>query len=296
MLIVSLGMIAPTILRHGTEEQRRRLLPALHRGDLIACQLFSEPDAGSDLASIATRAAREGDGWRITGQKVWTSGAHLADIGEIVCRTASEPRYGNLTAFVVDMHAPGVTVRPLRQMTGGASFNEVFLDGVFVPDRDRIGEVGEGWKVALTTLGFERSAMGHSAFAGVGLLRVDRLVALLRHECRDADPVLRQRLADLVVHLRVALYNQRRMQARVAAGGTPGPELSMNKLALARNLMRLGDFAASVLGAKLVADTGEWGTYSWTSVLLGAPGYRLGGGSDEIMKNILAERVLGLPR
>jgi alkylation response protein AidB-like acyl-CoA dehydrogenase len=296
MLIVSLGMIAPTILRHGTEEQRRRLLPALYRGDLIACQLFSEPDAGSDLASIATRAVREGDGWRITGQKVWTSGAHLAGIGEIVCRTAPEPRYGNLTAFIVDMHAPGVTVRPLRQMTGGASFNEVFLDGVFVPDRDRIGEVGEGWKVALTTLGFERSAMGHSAFAGVGLLRIDRLVALLRHECRDRDPVLRQRLADLVIHLRVALYNQRRMQARVAAGGTPGPELSMNKLALSRNLMRLADFAASVLGPRIVADTGEWGTYSWTSVLLGAPGYRLGGGSDEIMKNILAERVLGLPR
>jgi len=144
MLIVSLGMIAPTILRHATEEQRRRLLPALYRGDLIACQLFSEPDAGSDLASIATRAVREGDCWRITGQKVWTSRAHLADIGEIVCRTAPEPRYGNLAAFIVDMHAPGVTVRPLRQMTGGASFNEVFLDGVFVPDRDRIGEVRDG--------------------------------------------------------------------------------------------------------------------------------------------------------
>jgi alkylation response protein AidB-like acyl-CoA dehydrogenase len=296
MLTVSLGMIAPSILHHGSEEQRRRWLPALYRGDLIACQLFSEPDAGSDLASIATRAARDGDGWRLTGQKVWTSGAHLADIGEIVCRTAAEPRYGNLTAFVVDMRAPGVTVRPLRQMTGGASFNEVFLDGVLVPDSDRLDDAGRGWRVALTTLGHERSAMGHSAFAGVGLLRLDRLVALLRHEGRDTDPAMRQRFADLVIHLRVALYNQRRMQARVKAGGTPGPELSMNKLALARNLQRLGDFAASVLGPKVVADTGEWGTYSWTSVLLGAPGYRLGGGTDEIMKNILAERVLGLPR
>ena len=138
--------------------------------------------------------------------------------------------------------------------------------------------------------------MGHSAFAGVGLLRLDRLVALLRHEGRDADPVVRQRFADLVIHLRVALYNQRRMQARVKAGGTPGPELSMNKLALSRNLQRLGDFAASVLGPKVVADTGEWGTYAWSQFILGIPGMRIAGGSDEVIRNIVGERVLGLPK
>jgi alkylation response protein AidB-like acyl-CoA dehydrogenase len=296
MLTVSLGMVAPTIHRHATLEQQARWLPALRSGELIACQLFSEPNAGSDLASIATRATRDGDLWRLDGQKVWTSGAHLADIGEIICRTTDGPRYGNLTAFVVDMHAPGVEVRPLRQMTGGASFNEVFLSGVAVPDADRLGEVGEGWKVAMTTLMHERSAMGHSAFGGVGLLRTDRLIALMRHTGADRDPVARQRFADLFIQLRAARYNQLRLGAQVKAGRAPGPELSMTKLALSANFLRLSEFAGSLLGPKVVADAGEWGTYAWTSVILGAPGYRLGGGADQILKNILAERVLGLPR
>ena len=177
MLTISLGMIAPTIHKHGTAEQQARYLPAMRSGDLIACQLFSEPNAGSDLASLTTRAEPDGQGgWRITGQKVWTSGAQLADIGEIICKTSDGPRHLNLTAFIVDMKAPGVEVRPLRQMTGGAAFNEVFLTDVAVPDADRLGDVGQGWQVALSTLGFERSAMGHSAFGGVGLLRTDRLV------------------------------------------------------------------------------------------------------------------------
>ena len=296
MLTVGLGMIAPTILRHGTDEQRRRWLPALYRGDIFACQLFSEPDAGSDLAGLKTRAVRDGEVWRLSGQKVWTSGAHLADIGEIICRTADGPRHANLTAFIVDMHAPGVTVRPLRQMTGGASFNEVYLDDVVVPDTDRLDEEGRGWPVALTTLSHERSAMGHSAFGGVGLLRTDRLLALVRHlGCAD-DPVVGQHLAELIVQLRVARLNQQRMQDLIRAGGKPGPELSMAKLALSTNIARLADFAASVLGPRITADTGEWGTYAWTALLLGGPGYRLGGGTDEIMRNILAERVLGLPR
>ena len=196
------------------DEQRRRWLPALYRGDIFACQLFSEPDAGSDLAGLKTRAVRDGEVWRLSGQKVWTSGAHLADIGEIICRTADGPRHANLTAFIVDMHAPGVTVRPLRQMTGGASFNEVYLDDVVVPDTDRLDEEGRGWPVALTTLSHERSAMGHSAFGGVGLLRTDRLLALVRHlGCAD-DPVVRQHLAELIVQLRVARLNQQRMQGR----------------------------------------------------------------------------------
>jgi len=296
MLTVSLGMIAPTIHRHGSPEHQARWLPALRSGKLIACQLFSEPDAGSDLASIATRASHDGATWRLDGQKVWTSGAHLADVGEIICRTSEGPRYENLTAFVVDMHAPGVEVRPLRQMTGGASFNEVFLSGVTVPDADRLGAVGAGWRVAMTTLMHERSAMGHSAFGGVGLLRTDRLVALMRHTGADRDPVARQRFADLVIQLRAARYTQLRLAAKIRADGSPGPELSMTKLALSANFTRLSEFVTSVLGPKVIADTGEWGTYAWTSVVLGAPGYRLGGGTDEILKNILAERVLGLPR
>jgi alkylation response protein AidB-like acyl-CoA dehydrogenase len=296
MLTVSLGMVCPTILRHGTPEQCARWLTALRGAELIACQLFSEPDAGSDLASIKTRAERDGDGWRINGQKVWTSGAHLADVGEIICRTADEPRYQNLSAFIVDMHAPGVEVRPLRQMTGGASFNEVFLADVYVADADRLDDVGRGWNVAMTTLQHERSAMGHSAFGGVGLLRTDRLVALLEHCGLDQDPIARQRFAEVVIQLRAARYNQARMQAKVKAGLSPGPELSLNKLALSANFARLSDFAVAVLGPRITANTGEWGTFAWTSVLLGTPGYRLGGGTDQILKNIVSERVLGMPR
>ncbi len=174
---VSLGMVAPTIVRHGSEQQKKHWLPLLYSGQQIACQLFSEPGAGSDLAAVRTQAVRVkgdgevGGGWRISGQKVWTSGAHLADVGEIICRTASEPRHRNLTAFLVDMRAPGVTVRPLRQMTGGASFNEVFLDDVPASDDRRLDEEGNGWKVALTTLSHERNAMGHSLSAVRGSCR-----------------------------------------------------------------------------------------------------------------------------
>jgi alkylation response protein AidB-like acyl-CoA dehydrogenase len=291
-LTVGLGMIAPTILRHGTEQQKLRLLPALYRGELVGCQLFSEPGAGSDLASLATRAVRDGDGWRISGQKVWTSGAHLADVGEIICRTADAPRHGNLTAFLIDMRAAGVTVRPLRQMTGGAAFNEVFLDDVHVPDSARLDAEGAGWKVALTTLTYERGAMGHSAFGGAGILSTERLIALTQHAGVAGDPQVRRQFGELIMHLRVARYAQQAMAARRAHG----PELALSKLTLSANMFRLGEFISRVLEQKIIADTGEWGTYAWTSVLLGAPGYRLGGGTDEILKNLIAQRVLNLPR
>jgi alkylation response protein AidB-like acyl-CoA dehydrogenase len=295
-LTVSLGMIAPTILRHGDERQKREYLPPLYRGDLIACQLFSEPGAGSDLAAIRTKATSEGDQWLLTGQKVWTSGAHLADVGEIICQTEPGPRHHNLTAFLVDMHAPGVTVRPLRQMTGGAAFNEVFLDGVKVPGTARLGAVGEGWRVALTTLSFERNAMGHSSFGGAGILSTERLTQLVRHSGAADDPLVRRAFGELATELRVARYTQEVMAGRARGGQAPGPEIALNKLALSANMAALAEFVGGVLGPKLVADTGEWGTYAWTSVVLGAPGYRLGGGSDEVLKNMIAERVLGLPK
>lgn len=295
-LTVSLGMIAPTVLRHGTEEQKQRYLPRMHSGELIACQLFSEPDAGSDLASLTTAARRHDDGWRLSGQKVWTSGAHLADFGEIIARSADGPRHHNLTAFLIDMHAPGVDVRPLRQMTGGASFNEVFLDEVKVDDSDRLAEVGEGWPVALTTLSHERNAMGHSAFGGVGILSTQRLVELVRHAGQDGDPVTRQAFGQLMTDLRVARYHQQVVAARARSGQPPGPEVALTKIALSANMARVGEFVTDVLGPAAVADTGEWGTYAWTSLVLGAPGYRLGGGTDEVLKNTIAQRVLGLPR
>jgi alkylation response protein AidB-like acyl-CoA dehydrogenase len=295
-LTVSLGMIAPTILRHGTEEQRRYWLPRLYSGQQIACQLFSEPGAGSDLAAVATRAVRDGSQWRISGQKVWTSGAHLADIGEIICRTADEPRHCNLTAFLISMNASGVTVRPLRQMTGGAAFNEVFLDDVLVDDERRLGPVGDGWKVALTTLGHERSAMGHSAFGGAGILSTERLIGLVRAMNKDGDPVVRQEFGELISRLRTARYVQEVQAAQARAGESAGPGLALGKIALSDNFRRLAAFVTDVIGPGVVADSGAWGTYAWTSVLLGAPGYRLGGGTDEIIKTAVAQRALGLPR
>ncbi len=295
-LTIGLGMIAPTILKHGTDDQRRRYLPAIYSGEKIACQLFSEPGAGSDLASISTKAVRDGDVWRITGQKVWTSGAHFSDVGEIICRTAAEPRHQNLTAFLIDMHAPGVTVRPLRQMTGDAAFNEVFLDDVVVPDTDRLGAVGEGWTIALSTLAAERNALGHSAFGGVGLLSTDRLAGLVRNAGLAEDQVVRQQFGETVSHLRAARYVNEIVAAQARAGNPPGAEIGLSKIALSDNLRRLGEFVGEVLGPEMVADTGEWGTYAWSTLALGAPGFRLGGGTDEILKNTVAQRALGLPR
>jgi alkylation response protein AidB-like acyl-CoA dehydrogenase len=264
---------------------------------LISCQLFSEPGAGSDLASLSTKAVRADEGgWRVSGQKVWTSGAHQADIGEIICRTADGPRHRNLTAFLIDMHAPGVSVRPLRQMTGGAAFNEVFFDDVPVPDSARLDAEGAGWRVALTTLAYERNSMGDAQFGGAGILSTERLIQLVRHAGAASDPVVRRAFGELMAALRVARYAQQVMAARAKAGDAPGPEVALNKIALSANVAHLGRFVAEVLGPKITADTGEWGTYAWTAVILGAPGYRLGGGTDEVLKNMIAQRVLGLPR
>ena len=295
-LTVSLGMVAPTVLAHASATSRARYCPGLHNGELIACQLFSEPAAGSDLAGVTTAAVRDGDGWRISGQKVWTSGAHYSDIGEILCRTTSGPRHRNLTMFVVDLSSTGVEVRPLRQMTGGAAFNEVFFDEVWVPDDDRLGEVGEGWRVALTTLSNERSAIGGDGYGGSGLLDIERHKALVRQFGRAGDPVIRQQLVDLYANLQMAKMTRQRSGARRATGQVPGPEASIGKLVLAQNYARIAALASAVLGPRLVADTGEWGTAAWSNVVLGVPGYRIGGGTDEVLRNILAERVLGLPK
>lgn len=295
-LTIGLGMIAPTILKHGTDQQKNKYLRGMYSGELFACQLFSEPGAGSDLASVSTKAVRDGDNWVLNGQKVWTSGAHLSDFGEIICKTSDAGRHQNLTAFLIDMRAPGVEVRPLRQMTGGAAFNEVFLNDVVVPDTDRLAEEGEGWKVAITTLMNERNAMGNSSFGGAGILSTERIAELVRHSGLADDPVVRQEFAALQVRLRVARYTNQVFAAKAKAGESPGPVASINKIALSTNMAELGRFVADVLGPRIAANTGEWGTFAWTSVLLGAPGYRLGGGTDEILKNMVAQRVLGLPR
>ncbi len=244
---IGLGMVAPTILAHATDQVKEAYLRSMHRGDVVACQLFSEPTAGSDLASLQTRAVRDGDEWVVNGQKVWTSGAQYSDIGEIICRTDPElPKHRGLTGFIVDMRAPGVEVRPLRQMTGGASFNEVFFTDVRIPDSHRLGDVNGGWTVALTTLMNERAAIGGGG-GGVGLPTHRYLIELARSQGRAGDPLVRQRLAEVIINDRVSRYTTLRSMAKVAAGQLPGPELSLAKLALTANMVRTYEYVSSVL-------------------------------------------------
>jgi alkylation response protein AidB-like acyl-CoA dehydrogenase len=294
---IGLGMVAPTLLRFGSENAKDSYLRRLHRGEIVACQLFSEPGAGSDLASIATRAVRKGDGWQISGQKVWSSGAHLSSVGLLVCRTGEpEARHKNLTALLLPMDSPGVEVRPIRQMTGGSSFNEVFLDGVRLSDDLRLGEVDRGWDVVVATLMNERAAVGGPGAGGSGILSIERLADLLRRFGRLDDPAVRDELMRLHCSLSVAKMTRERIEARLRTGQAPGPEMSIGKLSLTNNLARVSSVVGRALGPRLVADTGEPGTYAWAELVLGLPGLRLGGGTDEIQRNILAERVLGLPR
>jgi alkylation response protein AidB-like acyl-CoA dehydrogenase len=294
---IGLGMVAPTILAHAVEDTKQRYLPSMYRGDTVACQLFSEPVAGSDLAGIQTKAIRDGDEWILNGQKVWTSGAHYSDIGEIITRTSTYPdsRHRGLTMFLVDMRAPGVEVRPLRQMTGGASFNEVFFTDVRVPDEMRLGDVDQGWTVALTTLMNERMAIGGGGVGG-GLNLANRLQALARHMGVADDPNVRQQLADVIIRHSVNRYTTLRAMAKMRAGQLPGPELSTLKLALTNNMQKMSELLTSLLGPRLIADTDEWGTYAWSAFVLSVPGLRVAGGTDEVLRNIVGERVLGLPK
>ncbi|KAB2340392.1 acyl-CoA dehydrogenase family protein [Actinomadura rudentiformis] len=295
LISVTVGLVGSAVAVYGTPEQRRRLARAFQRTDLLACQLFSEPGAGSDLAALSTKAVREGDAWVLTGQKVWTSGARFADYGMVLARTDPEVvKQAGITAFLVPMDAPGLTIRPIRQMSGGSSFNEVFLERVRVPDALRLGAPGQGWEIANATLAFERSASGAGRRRKGG--SVGDVVALARRLDRTGDPLVRQRLADL--HVRAVLHAATvdRVARATAAGRRPGPAASITKLMASQTLTLTGRVAAEVMGARIAADTGEPGTFAWTGHLLGAPGYRVAGGTDEIQRNLIGERVLGLPR
>jgi alkylation response protein AidB-like acyl-CoA dehydrogenase len=293
---VTTGLIAPTVERFGTTEQRSRFVASLLRTDVLCCQLFSEPGAGSDLAGLACRASRSGDGWVLQGQKIWSSGALFSEWGLLIARTDPDvPKHKGLTAFLIPMDTPGIEVRPIKQMSGGASFNEVFFDNVEIPESLRLGEVGDGWNVALTTLGFERD---HSS-AGDGGVRPGgtwaHLIATAKAYGSTADPVVRDRLAQTYIRTRVHEMVNLRSHAQRLAGAPPGPEGSIGKLMWTENLRLIGDVAGLVLGSRLTADTSEWGAYAWNEHVLGAPGYRIAGGSDEVQRNIIGERVLGLP-
>jgi alkylation response protein AidB-like acyl-CoA dehydrogenase len=289
---VTTHLVAPTIRIFGTPSQRSRFVRRFLRAEELCCQLFSEPGAGSDLAGLATRAVRDGDDWVLNGQKVWSSGAQFASWGELIARTDPDvPKHAGMTAFLIPLDAPGVQIRPIRQMSGGSSFNEVFVSDVRVTDDLRLGAVGQGWKVALTTLGFERGGSGNRGVGGSW----ERLLGLARWLGRTGDPVIRQQLASVYIHQQVRHMNAARIAAATAAGQPPGPEGSIGKLLWIAGMTEIGQVAASLLGARLIADTGEWGTYAWNDHVLGAPGYRIAGGSDEIQRTIIAERVLGLP-
>ncbi|EHY87160.1 acyl-CoA dehydrogenase family protein [Saccharomonospora azurea] len=300
---IGLGMAAPTILAVGTEEQKRRFLRPLWTGEEIWCQLFSEPGAGSDLAALATRAVRDGDDWVVNGQKVWTSSAHNARWAILIARTDPDvPKHQGITYFVCDMTAPGVEVRPLRQLTGEAEFNEVFLTDVRIPDAHRLGGVGEGWRVAQTTLMNERVAIGgNAAPRESGML--GRVVETWRARPESRTPDLHERLLRLWVEQEAVRLAGLRLRQQLAAGA-PGPEGSAMKLAFARLAQELSGLEVELLGEQglryddwalrrpeLVDFTGREAGYRY----LRAKGNSIEGGTSEVLRNIIAERVLGLP-
>lgn len=294
---VTVGLIAPTINIFGTPEQKAEFVGRFLATKDLCCQLFSEPGAGSDLASLGCRAERDGDEWVINGQKVWSSGAQFSAWGELIARSDPDVvKHKGMTAFIIPMNLPGIEIRPIKQMSGGSSFNEVFFNDVRIPDSMRLGPEGEGWKVALTTLGFERD---HSGDGGGGGSRVGGswrlLLATARAMGATADPVLRQQLARAYSHFRIEGFVNRRAADLRRSGAPPGPEGSLGKLIWTEGMRMVSDVVSQILGPALIADSGEWGTYGWGEHVLGAPGYRIAGGSDETQRNIIGERVLGLP-
>lgn len=291
----SVAILCPTLLSHASEELNQELLTPLRRADVVACQLFSEPDAGSDMASARTRARRQGDTWIVDGQKVWTSGAHYSQLGLLLART--EPgtkRNAGLSAFLIDMDQPGIEVRPIRQLTGGASFSEVFLDGARVPDSRRVGELGSGWQVISTTMRYERAIIGTDG--GVDLLLARRLVDLAKARgCWD-DLGVRDLIGEIVAHGRATALMTQRFLSDADESGIPGPEMSLSKVRLTDNLLRISRAAQRILGTGFATNSGDPMTYAWHQLALTTEGLRIGGGTDEIMRTIIAQRVLGLPR
>jgi alkylation response protein AidB-like acyl-CoA dehydrogenase len=300
---IGYGMGAPTVHTHGSDEQRARYLRPLFTCEEIWCQLFSEPGAGSDVAGLSSRAVRDGDEWVVNGQKVWTTLAHVARWGMLVARTdPDQPKHKGLTYFVVDMHQPGVEVRPLRQMTGDAEFNEVYFTDARVPDAERLGEVGEGWRVSLTTLMNERVAIGGAA-AQRGSGPIGEAVKLWRDLPPDRrDAATLDELMSLWSEAEVArLTNIRAAQNR--AQGVPGPEGSTGKLAFAENNKVIFEFCMRLLGAEgmlygnydMERSSTAMDSTTLQQSFLRARANSIEGGTSEVMRNILGERVLGLP-
>jgi alkylation response protein AidB-like acyl-CoA dehydrogenase len=295
---IGLGMAGPTLRAYATDEQKARYLPKMLRGEEIWCQLFSEPAAGSDLAALRMRATRDGDEWILSGQKSWTSGAHYSNYGIVVARSdAAVPKHKGLTFFFVDLKSHGIDIRPIDQITGPADFNDVFFDEVRVPDSQRLGAVGAGWQVALTTLMNERLSLGDVARPGY-----TELVCMLRGAEYDGRPALqhsdiRARVTDWHVRARGIAFTRARIITSLSRGRDPGPEASTLKLASTSLFQEIANFVTDLedMGGVLMQTERKTGVPDFQFAYLFSPSFRIAGGTDEILRNIIAERVLGLP-
>jgi acyl-coenzyme A synthetase/AMP-(fatty) acid ligase/alkylation response protein AidB-like acyl-CoA dehydrogenase len=302
---LGLNLAAPALFAHGTEEQRRRFLPSIVRNEEVWCQLFSEPGAGSDLASLATSAVRDGDEWIVTGQKVWTTWAHLADFAVLLARSDPDaPKRKGITYFLLDLHQPGVEVRPLRHLGGEVDFNEVFLDRARVPDAHRVGDVGDGWRVASATLSGERQMVSGSGSGGVdriGGAGVAHVLALAGRRAAGDDRVVRQELMRAYSEERVRSWTNDRVRAGLRAGRPPGPESSIGKVHQGELNQRIQSLAVGLLGMNAVAWESDAAGYAESLPfevrgMLRSRANTIEGGTTEVNKNVLGERVLGLPR
>ncbi len=324
---VATFLAAPTIMHYGTEEQKRKYIPKMVNGQEIWCQLFSEPGAGSDMAGLATKAIRDGDEWIVNGQKVWNSGAQWAQYGILIARTdPQQPKHRGITYFLIDMEQDGVDVRPLKEMTGDAAFNEVFLNNARVAESDRLGDLGDGWRVAMTTLSHERdpdnAGMGDTAaFGEIDLAeRVSEYSATLSSKNdgfslalsggvtrvlegvtsqfeASEDPKVRQKLASILEMRRTSRWSGMRAAAKIKSGGQPGPEVSTLKLLgseMGRQIRDVGLESMGAHGMLYGQDAPADGLFHAYSMF--TPAQSIAGGSDEVQRNIIGERVLGLPR
>jgi alkylation response protein AidB-like acyl-CoA dehydrogenase len=295
---IGLGMCIPTMMAYATPEQLRRYVPKALHGEEVWCQLFSEPAGGSDVAAVRTRAEKNGDTWTINGQKIWTSGAQFSDFGIIVVRSNPDvPKHMGLSFFFLDMKSPGIEIRPIKQASGASHFNEVFFTDVKVPDSQRLGAVGQGWRVALTTLMNERLAIGD-----VPRPDTEDLLELARAVELDGEPAInnvsvREKIADMHVRSQGLKYTRFRTMTALSRGQTPGPESSIGKLVNAAKLQEIASFGLDLLGsAGMVMDKDLSPMQAmFQEALLSSPASRIAGGTDEILRNIVAERVLGLP-
>ena len=297
-MIVNRGCCS-LLLKRGSAAQQRELIRASLRGDLIWCQLFSEPGAGSDLAGVRTRAERDGDSWLVNGQKIWTSNAHLADWGVLIARNdPSVPKHKGLSFFIVDMKSPGMEMRPIKQLTGGSNFNEVFLENLRVPDACRIGEVGEGWKVVIAFLAGERSNIAIKELQPL-IASLVRLAGQVQIDGRPAieDGGVRERIASFYIREAGVRFTVQRMLTALSRNEEPGPEIAIGKLVLGTLVQEMTAFALDLMQSHGMVMDAAHAPFAgvWQSEWLGSVVDRLGGGTDEIMRNVIGERILGLP-